>query len=58
MKAKAHINREMIAHWRRVDPELDRIRRRELRDLNHKECFVSTAMAQTGLTGKEQPPPP
>jgi hypothetical protein len=36
----AHSNREMIAHWKRVGPELDRIRRRELRKLNHEEYFA------------------
>lgn len=40
MKASARpTNRGMIEHWRRVGPELDRIRRRELRKLNHEEYF-------------------
>jgi hypothetical protein len=40
MKAAQRTDRDMIAHWRRIGPELDRIWRQELREFNYKENFA------------------
>jgi hypothetical protein len=37
MSKAARSNREMIAHWRRIGPALDRIRRQELRQFNYEQ---------------------
>lgn len=37
MKTADPAGLEMVAHWRRIGPELDRLRRQELRHFNYEE---------------------
>jgi len=46
----AGINKEWVDHWKRVGPELDKVRIRELRSFNHEERWpMIDALLQMGI---------
>ena len=38
-KQNSSRHQDWVAHWRRVGPELERVRRRELRDFDYEKAF-------------------